>query len=214
MSKRLQERLLHRVIKVSGLVAALFLGGCVTEPPMNQNSICAIFQQYPHWYWESQRAYVKWGLPVNIQMAMMRQESSFRADARPPRQTVMGFIPGPRPTSAYGYAQATDGTWARYQKSTGAISADRDQFGDAVDFMGWYADQANKTLGISKTDTYDLYLAYHEGLGGYRSGSYRQKPWLMDIAHKVARTADIYQTQLSRCQNTIPKPSNWNQWLK
>jgi hypothetical protein len=186
----------------------------VTKVPINQSNLCAVFQQYPHWYWEAKQAQQKWGLPIYVQMAIMKQESSFVADARPPRQKVMGVIPGARPTTAYGYAQATDGTWAHYQQSTGAKEADRDEFGDAVDFMGWYSQEAYRRLGIAKTNAYELYLAYHEGIGGYRSGSYRSKPWLVDIAKKVQKNADLYRMQLTRCESTIPKPSSWNQWMK
>nr|WP_231124717.1 hypothetical protein [Piscirickettsia salmonis] len=80
----------------------------------------------------------------------------------------MGFIPWSRPTSAYGYAQATDGTWATYQRSTGNSRSSRTDFADAIDFVGWYANRSYSRLGIAKNNAYSLYLAYHEGDGGYR----------------------------------------------
>ncbi len=54
-------------------------------------------------------------------------------------------------------------------------------------------------LRISKTDVRDQYLAYHEGRGGYRRGSYNHKPWLIDVANRVASRAATYNTQLAAC---------------
>ena len=56
----------------------------------------------------------KWGAPVPVPIAMMYQESSFKHDALPPRYYFLGFIPWGRVSSAYGYAQAKDETWADY----------------------------------------------------------------------------------------------------
>ena len=47
--------------------------------------------------------------------------------------------------------------------------ADRDDFGDTIDFIGWYNNVSNEQLGIDKQDAFRLYLAYHEGHGGYRN---------------------------------------------
>ena len=53
---------------------------------------------------------------------------------------------------------------------------------------------SNKELGISKQDAFRLYLAYHEGHGGYRKQSYRSKDWLIDVARKVDRQAQRYNS--------------------
>ena len=47
---------------------------------------------------------------VSLQLSFIKQESSFQRTARPPRKKVLGFIPGLRASSAYGYSQALDGT--------------------------------------------------------------------------------------------------------
>jgi hypothetical protein len=133
-------------------------------------------------------------------MAIMKQESAFVADARPPRGWFLGFIPLGRPSSAYGFSQALDGTWERYRQSTGKTGAARDDFGDAVDFMGWYANQSRIELGIPPSDAYRQYLAYHEGQAGYARGSFRRKPWLIDVARNVESTASRYQRQLRGCR--------------
>ena len=195
------------------LLLTLLLGGCAPSPPDNPNNICAIFKQYPRWYWATKATERKWGIPISVQMAIIRQESHFVADAKPPRKKLLGFIPWTRPTSAYGYAQAVDGTWDDYISQTKNMGADRDAFADASDFVGWYANQAKIIANVSKSDAYSLYLAYHEGIGGYQNRSYLKKKWLMQVASKVERNAETYRTQLRYCASNIPRPSIWNLWL-
>ena len=195
------------------LALGVYLSGCAPAPPTGTTNACNIFRQYPKWYWQAKDTQKKWGTPVSTQMAIIKQESHFVADARPPRTTLLGFIPWTRPTSAYGYSQATDGTWAVYLRDTGQSGRSRTNFGDATDFLGWYSMRAQKKLSISPADAYSLYLAYHEGLGGYKVKSYRKKPWLLRVASKVQNQANAYYRQLRRCRNDIVKPSIWNLWL-
>ena len=131
--------------------------------------------------------------------------------AKPPRKKIFGVIPGPRPSDSYGYSQAKESTWDWYQRSTGNYGADRDDFGDAIDFIGWYNNVSNKELGISKQDAFRLYLAYHEGHGGYRKQSYRSKDWLIDVARKVDRQAQRYNSQLQECAEEL-EPRGWFDW--
>lgn len=182
------------------LAACLSAAGCATSPPAEPANVCAIFQEQGEWYAASRQVQDQWGVPVPVQMAIMKQESAFVADAQPPRRWYLGFIPGPRPSTAYGYSQALDGTWQRYQESTGHSDAERDDFADAADFIGWYVRQTQRVLGIPPRDAYRQYLAYHEGQAGYARGSYRQKPWLLDVAHHVAADASRYQRQLRGCR--------------
>ena len=194
--------------------ALLTLSGCgVERPPTDTNNICSVFKQYPKWYWEAQSSYHKWGVPTPVSLAIIREESYFVNDAEPPRSTVLGFIPWTRPTSAYGFSQATNGAWKDYQKATQNNNANRDQFGDAVDFVGWYGNLAHQKLGISKLNAYDLYLAYHEGITGYQNKSYAKQTWLIEKAQKVQNLAQQYQKQLKYCQRDIPRASAWNLWL-
>jgi hypothetical protein len=173
---------------------------CATAPPRNVSNACAIFAEYDDWYPDAQAASRRWGVPLPVLLAIIHQESAFRSDAQPPRTWYLGFIPGPRPSSAYGYSQALDGTWDRYIAATGNHGADRDDFDDAVDFIGWYVNETAKRNRIAKSDAYHQYLAYHEGHGGFAKGSYRKKPWLMERAKQVRRQADRYSAQLARCK--------------
>ena len=169
------------------------------------------FREKSGWYGDAKDARARWGVPISVSMAFMYQESRFVATAKPPRKKIFGVIPGPRPSDSYGYSQAKEGTWDWYQRSTGNYGADRDDFGDAIDFIGWYNNVSNKELGISKQDTFRLYLAYHEGHGGYRKQSYRSKEWLIDVARKVDRQAQRYNSQLQGCAEEL-EPRGWFDW--
>jgi len=115
----------------------------------------------------------------------------------------MGFIPSTRPSNAYGYAQALGSTWTLYKNATGRQSADRDDFDNAIDFIGWYTNLSNKSEGISKWDAYNQYLAYHEGQAGWRRGSYNQKSWLKKSAKRVDRRAREWWVQLQSCEEEL-----------
>jgi len=193
-------------------VAIVFgLAGCATAPPEQVNNVCDIFREKTGWYEDAKQSRARWGVPVSISMAFMHQESRFVATAKPPRKKLWGVIPGPRPSDSYGYSQAKQSTWEWYQRSSGNYGADRDDFGDAVDFIGWYNDVTYRELGIDKQDAFKLYLAYHEGHGGYRRQTYRSKDWLVDVARKVDRQAKTYNSQLQDCSEEL-EPRGWFDW--
>ncbi len=184
-------------------VSLAALSACATLPPKNANNICQIFREKNDWFQASLAASRRWGVPIAVQMSIMFQESSFVADAEPPRPTILGFIPWFRSSSAYGYPQAQDSTWADYQKQTGNSWASREDFADSCDFIGWYCAVSNRKLGIPFSDAQNLYLAYHEGHGGYQRQLYKNKPWLMGVANKVNQRAWQYDTQLSNCRQEL-----------
>jgi len=201
------------MVKYSLLFCSIFLlSGCTATTPRNTENICAIFREKDDWYSEAKDAYQKWGIPIHITMAIIHQESHFIADAQPPRPWLLGFIPWFRSSSAYGYAQAQDGTWQDYIKNDNSIwSADRDEFADACDFIGWYCSISQKRLGIPLSNTKKLYLAYHEGHGGYKRKTYTKKPWLMKIANRVNKKSQQFQSQLSGCKDEL-ESSHWFFW--
>ena len=149
---------------------------------------------------------------MHIAMAIMNQESAFKAKARPPRRYLMGIIPWRRPSSAYGYAQAIDGTWAAYMKSTSDYGRKRNNFADAIDFIHWYMRDASQRNLIPPNDAYRLYLNYHEGTGGYMRGTHTNKKWLLGIATKVQHRSDSYRVQYDRCKDDF-KPGFWGRLL-
>lgn len=185
----------------------MFLTGCATTPPPhNKENVCSIFQEYPHWYKAAKKTQCKWGVPVNVQMAIIYYESAFQGDAKPRRKYYLGFIPGKHISSAYGYAQALNGTWDEYLAYTGKMFARRTQFESATDFIGWYSALARQQAGIDPYDPYSLYLAYHEGIGGYQRKSYIKKPWLMRLAKNVALKSQLFELQLAEFE----RPTQFN----
>jgi hypothetical protein len=194
---------------LSLLILMTGLFGCATPPPNDINNICNIFNQYPDWYFAAQKSQDRWKVPISVMMAIIHQESHFNSTAKPPREKLLGIIPWFRPTSAFGYSQALDDSWRRYKKEMHNYSANRDAFGYAIDFVGWYSNLASRKAGISKGDAYNLYLAYHDGIGGYTRGTYKNKVWLIQVAKKVERCAWSYHHQLQNCLNSLPKKKWW-----
>lgn len=195
---------LKNLAALCGVLAVM--AGCVDRgasdysgAPSNPDNICAIFEERRGWREAAEASSRRWNAPVAIQMAVMWRESSFRGEARTQKKYVLGFIPNGRISSAYGYAQAIDGTWDWYVTETGNSRARRNDFDDAIDFIGWYLAKTRSSNGIGPNDAYNHYLAYHEGHTGYRRGSYHQKPWLTKAATQVAAQAARYRGQLSRC---------------
>ncbi len=181
----------------------LVLAGCSSAPPTNRENICEIFTEKRGWYKDAKASQRKWGVSIPIMMSFIYQESRFQARARPPRKKILWIIPGPRPASAFGYAQATNETWSAYKKSTGGWGRDRNKFDDAIDFVGWYNDQSYRKNRIQKTDAFHLYLAYHEGQGGFARKSYVKKGWLLDVSKKVADRSTIYTRQFKSCEKDL-----------
>ena len=180
---------------------AFLVAGCAHRqtPPKNIDNICQIFRQNRDWYKSAYKSFERWSVSIPVLMAIMHQESKFKATAKPPRTTCLFIFPGPRPSSAYGYAQALDATWDKYKRSTGNWGADRDSFADAIDFIGWYCNLSYSLCGIAPKDVYNLYLAYHEGHNGFNKRTYRNKKWLQRVAWKVKSRANRYASQLAAC---------------
>jgi hypothetical protein len=186
------------------LFSVMLLNSCASAPA-KPNNICDIFEEKRAWYRATKSAAKRWGGPVHVPLAMMYQESSFINDAKPPMRWFLGFIPYGRGSSAYGYAQAQDGTWSDYQREAGSIFSDRDDFDDAIDFMFWYMNKSQRLNGVSKWDARNQYLNYHEGHGGYARGSYKNKAWLINVAAKVDRRSKTYAAQYSQCKKQLDR---------
>ena len=187
----------------AAILTACILGSCGIVPsgtaPRNLDNACSIVDQRPHYMRAFKATERRWGVPVNVQMAIIHQESRFKANAKTPMRYILGVIPRGRQSSAYGYAQALDGTWEEYKNSTGRFVARRSNISDAADFMGWYMNNTKRRNGVPLSDAKNQYLAYHEGQTGYARGTYRKKSWLMGVANKVSSRASMYKSQLTRC---------------
>ncbi|MFN2289422.1 MAG: hypothetical protein ABR578_13915 [Chromatocurvus sp.] len=196
------------------LVVTLFgVTACTTSPPGNLDDVCSIFREKKGWYDDALAAQKNWGGEIAVLMAFVHQESRFVARARPPRKKILWVIPGPRPSDSYGYSQALESTWDAYKRSAGRYRANRAHFDDAVDFVGWYNHQSFLRSQIPKTDAYRLYLAYHEGHGGYNRATYRNKYWLQTVARKVADRAARYREQLTSCEASLRRRGGLFGWF-
>ncbi|MEW9804850.1 hypothetical protein ABUE31_02470 [Mesorhizobium sp. ZMM04-5] len=197
-------------VKIAGLTLVAALAAALpgrSAAPLEIDNVCAVFSQKAGWFEDWQQAAEETqrerGVPVPVLMATLRKESAFQHDAKPPRTFLLGFIPWKRVSSAYGYSQALDGTWAQYQKETGNASAKRTNFKDAVDFVGWYHDKTARQFGIAKDDAYNLYLAYYFGWTGYGRGDWKERPGLQAYARQTEEMARDYAAQLKTCGQQV-----------
>lgn len=191
------------------MTTAVFVAqACANLPPSDIDDLCTIFDERGSWRAAALAARKEWGVPEPVSLAILYQESRFRPEARPGWRRVLWLIPIARLSSAYGYGQVKDGTWSDYQSRTGNGSAERTDFSDVVDFIGWYASVIRRATGIEPHDAYNLYLAYHEGPSGFARGSHRDKPWLLGVARKVQARADLYAAQFATCGGPPLPPRN------
>lgn len=191
------------------LLLLLTMTGCTSAPPRDPDNLCRIFAEKPRWYRAARAAEKNWDLPVPVAMAFIHRESSYVSDARPPRGRLLWVIPWRRPSSAYGYAQATDEAWSDYLDDRGGIFSERDDMRDALDFVGWYNHRSHRKLGLSMDDAYSLYLAYYVGPGGYARGTWRRNDHAQRYAGIVARRAERYARQLDGCESRLAR----RRWL-
>ena len=202
-----------KTASVACLVAFL-VTGCATSIPRSPENVCGIFEEKRGWFLAAKRARDRWKAPVGITMSFIYQESGYQATARPERERLFGVIPWKRKSTAVGYAQAIDATWKQYvsdaQNAGDWLPKYRSNFYDAVDFVGWYNNQSQRQLRLSRTDAKNLYLAYHEGWRGYQNRTYEKKKWLINAANKVETRARRYQIQYLKCKKKL---SRWYDFL-
>lgn len=196
------------MIRIYMILMTVIISGCASSPPSDVENICSIFHEKDDWYEEAADSRDRWGSPIPVMMAILHQESRYDAKAKPPRKKILWVIPGPRPSSSFGYTQALSETWDVYKRDAGNYGADRDDFDDSIDFVGWYNHQSYRRNGIRKDDAYHLYLAYHEGQGGFKRRTFKNKQWLKDVAKKVSRQSSRYTTQLQGCEEEL-KDKGW-----
>ena len=170
---------------VTFIIVEIFFQSCMTKPPESPDNICLIFKEKKSWYKAVMRAEKRWKVPPYVLMSFVYQESSFIADARPEREKLLGFIPWFRPSTAVGYSQALYMTWDDYKDETGNSRASRKDF--------------------ERTDARSLYLAYHEGYGGFKKKTYRKKQWLVKVADRVQARSTKYQQQYWGCAKELKK---------
>ena len=184
--------------------ALVFLvSGCVTPTPKRQGNICEVFEQQRDWYDYARASERRWGTPVHVLMAFVKKESSFQSHVRPPMRWFF-IIPLGRPSTALGYAQPLNQTWRDYKSERGHFLSSRTSMKDALDFIGWYNAKTRRELGISLNDAHRLYLAYHEGRGGYRRGTFKKKPKVRRAAQPCRRDGPALQVPTRALRIEVP----------
>ena len=184
---------------------SIILSGCITSQPSDIDNICSMFDEKRNWYNSAKSAEKRWGIPTAVNMAVIYQESSFKARAKPERSKILWVLPGRRPSSAYGYAQALDSTWDDYKIISGNKRASRRNFNDAIDFVSWYNSNSRRINKIAPFDAKNFYLAYHEGNAGFARQSYSDKNWLINAADRVQLNAERFNSQLKSCESELNK---------
>ena len=178
-----------------------FLISACSSIPKNTADGCSIFYEKYFWYKHTKKTEKKWGVPIYIQLAIIKTESDFNWLAKPKRLKLFKVIPYKRPSSSFGYSQAVKGTFKQYKNETGNKLARRTRFKDSVDFIGWYMNKTEKILKIPKTDVYRQYIAYHEGWGNYKN--YKNNKKVIILAKSVTSQAEKYRKQIKQCQRKL-----------
>lgn len=150
------------------------------------SSICTLLKQHPTWLQAVQDTEKKWGVPAEVQLAIIKQESDFNANAKNSTSTATGF------------AQVINKSWSAYLDANNKHDS-RNDFHAAIDFIGWYANQIHRYADINPANAYKLYLAYHEGIGGYRHLATHPKPAVVKLAQNVQQIATMYAEQMVSC---------------
>lgn len=175
-------------------LVALGMTGCASiesSATKHHDDACKMLTENKDWMKATYRTWKKWGVPISVQLSIIKHESSFNGDA------------SAKTSTAYGYAQALTGTFNEYKKETNNHSAKRGSFFDSAGFIGWYFNKSIKQIGHNPYDAASFYLAYHEGIGGYKKKSYLKKRWLMTKSKEVQNLANKYRTQINKCRLKI-----------
>lgn len=158
------------------------------EAPPPANETCALIASHKGWTEALANAEARWETPAAALLAVVRQESNFEVPDR-----------NNQPLAPYGYAQADSRTWSAYRTAVKRPRADRANFTDAVDFIGWYFAATRARTGAKYSDVTTHYLAYSRGQN--RPG--KASPAARKNAAKVAAYAKAYAKDLAACPPTL-----------
>jgi len=89
--------------------------------------------------------------------------------------------------------------WDEYRRASGRLTARRNNFADAADFIGWYHATSMRKNGVSVNDAYHLYLNYYLGHAGYARGTGRSNETARRGAERMQSLARQYDSQLRQC---------------
>ena len=64
------------------------LVACSNTPPKNINNICDIFEEKDDWYDNTKNSFERWGVPIQVQMAIIHQKSSCNNEAKTEKENL------------------------------------------------------------------------------------------------------------------------------
>ena len=186
------------------LVLLFFLTSCSSVPKYPLNA-CKIFGERYLWYKHVKKSSEIYGAPTHIILAFVNKESGFNRWARPERTKLFKIIPYKRPSSSFGYSQATTKTWELYKKETDNPLALRSNFKHSVMFIGWYIKKTNEINKVPFNDSYRQYLNYYLGWSSYSKKGYKNDKKAVILAKGVQKQSNIYKNQLTECQKSLSR---------
>lgn len=158
---------------------------------------CALLERNPSWAQALGEAQARWGVDPGVILAVIDQESRFRAAARGQGAT------GDNPARNFGFSQANLRTWNWFLRDSGWEGArSRTDFEASAHFVGWHFATMAGRIGRPASDTVAQYLVYKMGEGGYRRGAPAAS---RRIAETVARRADAHAENLRACPVVQPE---------
>lgn len=168
------------------LIACLIFGFALPANAQTANA-CNLLASHPQWKDDVIEASQRWGISKGAILAIIDQESRFRA-------TASNGV-------NYGYAQSNPRTWNWFLRDADMGERARTDFNASAHFVGWHFKTMSRRIHASMSDVVNQYLVYKMGEGGYRNGIPTSA---RAIANRVAANARRFEEQLSGCLEEPP----------
>lgn len=184
---------------VAAALKAAFLLAVVSGPVLlapsqghaQNRDPCALLAARDGWRTILSDVEARWGVSPGAVLAVIDQESRFRADARGAGAS------GANPTRNFGYAQANIRTWNAFLRGANwQGSSSRTDFEASAHFVGWHFAVLGRRNGLALTDVAGNYLVYKMGEGGYRRGAPASA---RRLAATIANRAAAHDRALAEC---------------
>ncbi len=184
---------------VAAALKAAFLLAVVSGPVLlapsqghaQNRDPCALLAARDGWRTILSEVEARWGVSPGAVLAVIDQESRFRADARGAGAS------GANPTRNFGYAQANIRTWNAFLRGANwQGSSSRTDFEASAHFVGWHFAVLGRRNGLALTDVAGNYLVYKMGEGGYRRGAPASA---RRLAATIANRAAAHDRALAEC---------------
>ena len=178
-----------RRLFAAALAATLvvFLTGCATAPPKRQGDICAVFEQHPDWYDHAPQVRQALGYsnarPNGLRPARVELPEPREAGAQ-----EFWFIPLGRPSSAKGYATGAGSRLGRIPGGAGRALPEPFGHGGRARFHRLVQLQDLARARCRSKRCPQSLSRLSRGRGGYRRGTWKNKPGVQRTAARVAET--------------------------